>query len=264
MTTARPFPETAQEPFHDETVPRHPHLQRLRGAAALRGRDLRPGGRGRDPRGHRRRFLPGRAGSAVPADARRRHLLQRGRLGRVVPPQERPCGLHPPVRPHRPVQGRTRREAFAERGVPQSVHRRPERGRAQPRHRQHQCGGARGPALGAEGGQPPIAMDPETLETIGASDFNGKITSRTFTAHPKPDPRYRPPAPPLTAAVDSDWRSPPPSPRSTAAVWNSTPAPARAAPFASSSPHRPRTSDHPDRLSLDFACWLRGVLSVFS
>ncbi|MHC3366836.1 carotenoid oxygenase family protein [Rhodococcus aetherivorans] len=34
----------------------------------------------------------------------------------------------------------------------------------------------------------PIAMDPETLETKGFSDFGGKMRSRTFTAHPKIDP----------------------------------------------------------------------------
>lgn len=34
----------------------------------------------------------------------------------------------------------------------------------------------------------PIAMDPETLETLGSSDFGGKVTSKTFTAHPKIDP----------------------------------------------------------------------------
>ncbi|MCM6778926.1 carotenoid oxygenase family protein [Nocardia sp. CDC159] len=35
----------------------------------------------------------------------------------------------------------------------------------------------------------PYAMDPETLETIGESNFAGQIRSRTFTAHPKWDPR---------------------------------------------------------------------------
>lgn len=35
---------------------------------------------------------------------------------------------------------------------------------------------------------PPVAMDPETLETIGEWDFGGKLTSETFTAHPKFDP----------------------------------------------------------------------------
>ncbi|MDH6219591.1 carotenoid oxygenase family protein [Streptomyces pseudovenezuelae] len=34
----------------------------------------------------------------------------------------------------------------------------------------------------------PIALDPLTLETIGASDFAGQVSSRTFTAHPKFDP----------------------------------------------------------------------------
>lgn len=35
---------------------------------------------------------------------------------------------------------------------------------------------------------PPIAMDPHTLETQGYCDFNGRMTSPTFTAHPKIDP----------------------------------------------------------------------------
>ncbi|KAH7242756.1 retinal pigment epithelial membrane protein-domain-containing protein [Fusarium tricinctum] len=34
---------------------------------------------------------------------------------------------------------------------------------------------------------PPIAMDPDTLDTIGVYDFEGQLTSRTFTAHPKFD-----------------------------------------------------------------------------
>jgi carotenoid cleavage dioxygenase len=35
---------------------------------------------------------------------------------------------------------------------------------------------------------PPVAMDPETLETIGYWDFGGQMKSPTFTAHPKIDP----------------------------------------------------------------------------
>ncbi len=34
----------------------------------------------------------------------------------------------------------------------------------------------------------PYALDPETLETLGVWDFNGQLTSATFTAHPKIDP----------------------------------------------------------------------------
>jgi carotenoid cleavage dioxygenase-like enzyme len=34
----------------------------------------------------------------------------------------------------------------------------------------------------------PVAMDPHTLETIGEWDFHGKLTSETYTAHPKFDP----------------------------------------------------------------------------
>lgn len=37
---------------------------------------------------------------------------------------------------------------------------------------------------------PPVLMDPETLETLDSSyDFNGRMTSETFTAHPKIDLR---------------------------------------------------------------------------
>ncbi len=35
---------------------------------------------------------------------------------------------------------------------------------------------------------PPLEMDPLTLETVGYCTFGGKLTSRTFTAHPKVDP----------------------------------------------------------------------------
>lgn len=35
----------------------------------------------------------------------------------------------------------------------------------------------------------PIELDPDTLETRGAVDFGGAVTSPTFTAHPKVDPR---------------------------------------------------------------------------
>lgn len=34
----------------------------------------------------------------------------------------------------------------------------------------------------------PIELDPDTLETIGTYDFDGQLTSRTATAHPKMDP----------------------------------------------------------------------------
>ena len=34
----------------------------------------------------------------------------------------------------------------------------------------------------------PVELDPETLATIGTHDFGGKLTSDTFTAHPKLDP----------------------------------------------------------------------------
>ena len=35
---------------------------------------------------------------------------------------------------------------------------------------------------------PPVEMNPDTLETIGYSNFNGQLKSETFTAHPKIDP----------------------------------------------------------------------------
>ena len=34
----------------------------------------------------------------------------------------------------------------------------------------------------------PVALDPDTLETVGSWDFNGQLHSKTFTAHPKLDP----------------------------------------------------------------------------
>jgi carotenoid cleavage dioxygenase len=34
----------------------------------------------------------------------------------------------------------------------------------------------------------PIELDPDTLETLGSHDFNGRLVSKTFTAHPKIDP----------------------------------------------------------------------------
>jgi carotenoid cleavage dioxygenase len=36
---------------------------------------------------------------------------------------------------------------------------------------------------------PPVLMDPNTLETKGYYHFDGKLSSETFTAHPKIDPR---------------------------------------------------------------------------
>ncbi len=35
---------------------------------------------------------------------------------------------------------------------------------------------------------PPMRIDPATLGTLGYSDFNGQLHSKTFTAHPKVDP----------------------------------------------------------------------------
>jgi carotenoid cleavage dioxygenase-like enzyme len=47
-----------------------------------------------------------------------------------------------------------------------------------------------GKLLALKEDSPPTAMDPLTLETIDpVYDFNGKLTSQTFTAHPKIDPK---------------------------------------------------------------------------
>ncbi len=46
-----------------------------------------------------------------------------------------------------------------------------------------------GQLLALKEDSPPVAMDPQTLETTGNWDFGGKLTSKTFTAHPKFDPR---------------------------------------------------------------------------
>ncbi len=35
----------------------------------------------------------------------------------------------------------------------------------------------------------PIELNPDTLETLGSHDFDGRLKSKTFTAHPKIDPR---------------------------------------------------------------------------
>ena len=35
----------------------------------------------------------------------------------------------------------------------------------------------------------PVQIDPDTLATVGTADFDGQLTSQTFTAHPKIDPR---------------------------------------------------------------------------
>lgn len=47
----------------------------------------------------------------------------------------------------------------------------------------------RGMLLATKEDGPPYAMDPVTLETIGRYDFDGQVTSPTFTAHPKFDPK---------------------------------------------------------------------------
>ncbi|KAJ5652289.1 hypothetical protein N7507_009715 [Penicillium longicatenatum] len=46
----------------------------------------------------------------------------------------------------------------------------------------------RGMLLATKEDGPPYAMDPVTLETIGRYDFEGQVSSPTFTAHPKFDP----------------------------------------------------------------------------
>ena len=42
--------------------------------------------------------------------------------------------------------------------------------------------------FGLKEDSPPVAMDANTLETFGYHDFDGQVTSPTFTAHPKVDP----------------------------------------------------------------------------
>ncbi|MDB5920519.1 MAG: lignostilbene alpha-beta-dioxygenase [Massilia sp.] len=46
-----------------------------------------------------------------------------------------------------------------------------------------------GQLLALKEDSPPVAMDPDTLETRGNWNFGGRLTSQTFTAHPKIDPR---------------------------------------------------------------------------
>lgn len=46
-----------------------------------------------------------------------------------------------------------------------------------------------GQLLALKEDSPALAMDPVTLETEGYTDFDGQVTSQTFTAHPKIDPR---------------------------------------------------------------------------
>ncbi len=46
-----------------------------------------------------------------------------------------------------------------------------------------------GQLLALKEDSPALAMDPLTLETKGYTDFGGRVTSQTFTAHPKIDPR---------------------------------------------------------------------------
>ncbi len=43
--------------------------------------------------------------------------------------------------------------------------------------------------FGLKEDSPPVAMNANTLETFGYHDFGGQVTSPTFTAHPKIDPR---------------------------------------------------------------------------
>lgn len=45
-----------------------------------------------------------------------------------------------------------------------------------------------GKLLALKEDSPPYALDPLTMETIGLYDFDGQLTSATFTAHPKIDP----------------------------------------------------------------------------
>ncbi len=46
-----------------------------------------------------------------------------------------------------------------------------------------------GKLLAMKEDSPPLAMDPLSLATSGYHDFGGKLSSKTFTAHPKVDPK---------------------------------------------------------------------------
>ncbi|WP_417320079.1 carotenoid oxygenase family protein [Emcibacter sp.] len=46
-----------------------------------------------------------------------------------------------------------------------------------------------GRLYGMKEDSPALVMDPVTLETVGYTDFDGKMTGETFTAHPKIDPK---------------------------------------------------------------------------
>ncbi|MDQ1058068.1 carotenoid cleavage dioxygenase-like enzyme [Arthrobacter globiformis] len=46
-----------------------------------------------------------------------------------------------------------------------------------------------GKLYAAKEDSPPLILDPDTLETVGDYDFEGSLTSKTATAHPKVDPK---------------------------------------------------------------------------
>ncbi|MFC7401369.1 carotenoid oxygenase family protein [Citricoccus sp. GCM10030269] len=46
-----------------------------------------------------------------------------------------------------------------------------------------------GKLYAAKEDSPPLILDPDTLETVGQYDFEGTLTSKTSTAHPKVDPK---------------------------------------------------------------------------
>jgi carotenoid cleavage dioxygenase-like enzyme len=48
-----------------------------------------------------------------------------------------------------------------------------------------------GKMLALKEAERPMQLDPDTLETLGYWDFDGKLTGQTFTAHPKIDPITR-------------------------------------------------------------------------
>jgi carotenoid cleavage dioxygenase len=97
-------------------------------------------------------------------------------------------GLPEPLHPHAAVQGAGGGARSAVRHVSQSLYRRPARQGRLARHRQHGRDVPPRQAHGLQGRQPAVILDPDTLDTLDDYyTFGGKLTSLTFTAHPKID-----------------------------------------------------------------------------
>ena len=148
-------PGTRRRAVRDvSAVPRRARIPGPVRPGAARGRY--PRGRGdprRDTRVAARHVLPGRRRPGLAAVRRPRLLLQRRRHGRDVPVRERLLRLPVAVRAHAPVRSRAGGATVAVRRLPEPVHRRPVRGRPQPRARQHERVLARRAAAGLQGGQ---------------------------------------------------------------------------------------------------------------